>query len=322
MLRKKSYKTKCAICDSSNNIVYIDTFNFQKNNYLFQTTLLFCRECKLRFLNPLPPKSFLENYYHNLYWRNNKNKLHLLENLIIEKLFASELNIIKKYKNTKKKGLIRIFDVGYGSGDFLHLLHNRGYDVYGIDFYNTAIDEIKEEIKNHVEVASITDEQTPFDSLAFDIIVLLHTLEHLDQPNIALRKIHKLLKPDGILIIQVPNFDCYLFKIFKYKWAGLQLPMHIFHYTPYSLRLILNKTNYQIIKIKYFSLRSNSAQWIATLFPFLEPTNLRGKVKNKFYKIFCKTLYLLFFFLFVPIALLESLTKHGNTVTIVAKKNN
>ena len=193
MLENKSYNVECPICNSSNNIVQLNRFNFQKNNCSFQTTLMFCKECKLGFLNPQPRKSFLVNYYNNLYWRNNKNELHSIENFIIEKLFLSELNIIKKYKNyIKNKDQIKIFDVGYGLGDFLHLLYNKGYDVYGIDSYNTAINDIRKEINNNVKVASITDERTPFDSFNFDIIVLLHTLEHLDQPDIALKKIHKL----------------------------------------------------------------------------------------------------------------------------------
>jgi ubiquinone/menaquinone biosynthesis C-methylase UbiE len=273
-------------------------------------------------LYPQPPENILEKYYAGSYWREPKKSKFNIEDFIIEKLFFSELLIIKKNlpKLSKNKEKLKILDIGCGTGDFVMLLNKIGFDAYGIDSFYKDLNKIDGFLKNKIKLASITDDYLPFEKSTFDAVVLLHTLEHINSQEKALKNIYSILKPSGILIVQVPNFNSFLSKIFKLKWVGIQFPMHLYHFTPQSLIKLVNKFDFDIIHLKHFSLRSNPAQWVCTLFPFLDPNNIRHEAKNSFESILMKFFYMIALLIMLPFAVFESLLSHGNSITIVAKK--
>jgi predicted SAM-dependent methyltransferase len=75
-----------------------------------------------------------------------------------------------------------------------------------------------------------------FPDASFDAVSMFHVLEHTPQPIEVLRECRRILKPGGELVIGVPNFDSLVFALVGKGWVGLQLPSHVQHFTPNSLR--------------------------------------------------------------------------------------
>jgi SAM-dependent methyltransferase len=93
-------------------------------------------------------------------------------------------------------------------------------------------------------------EDAPFPEASFDVIVLSQSLEHLYSPKSALRKIHRLLKSDGVLIVGVPNCDSFDQRLFRENWHAWDLPRHLFHFTPDSLRRYFDDAGFHVTEMR------------------------------------------------------------------------
>ena len=102
-----------------------------------------------------------------------------------------------------------VLDVGCGGGLFLGMLRGRGFAGIGADF---SIDAARVAWRaNGVPTAILSLEQAPFGAESCAAITMFHVLEHLHSPRSYLRAAHQLLRPDGRLILQVPNAGCWQF---------------------------------------------------------------------------------------------------------------
>ena len=86
----------------------------------------------------------------------------------------------------------------------------------------------------HVFVGDIPD--APFPPESFDVITCFDVLEHVYEPRRVMAKVREWLKPGGVFYVQVPNIDSAEARVFGTYWHGLELPRHLFHYSPASLR--------------------------------------------------------------------------------------
>ena len=99
----------------------------------------------------------------------------------------------------------RILDVGAGGGEMMYLLQKRGHEVHGIEPNIGFAEYARDQYALSLEVGFIEDTKQPLAS--FDAIFLFHVLEHLENPVEEIRRLNSLLKPGGILVIEVPNVD-------------------------------------------------------------------------------------------------------------------
>ncbi|MFX0186789.1 MAG: class I SAM-dependent methyltransferase [Candidatus Hodarchaeota archaeon] len=146
--------------------------------------------------------------------------------LRIRRLWKSILFIPKYKKNGK------ILDIGCAYGGFLYKLKKLGWEVKGIELSEEAVEYCINNYKLNVEKVSIEEYQT---DEKFDIIYLRNVLEHIESPKKALTKIVSFLKPEGLLIISLPDFSGLEVRLFKKYSYCLQLPFHLYHFTPNTL---------------------------------------------------------------------------------------
>src|SRR5262249_53138007 len=128
---------------------------------------------------------------------------------------------------------LEILDVGCGSGTLLGLLKQRGFQVRGVDFSAEAAAIAKSENGVNVAVGSI--EEARFSNRSFDIVTLFHVMEHVTNPRRVLAEVARVLKPDGVVVLQVPNIESWQFKIFGARWYGLDIPRHVIDYSKNSM---------------------------------------------------------------------------------------
>ena len=171
-----------------------------------------------------------------------------------------------------------------------------------------------------VEQGNIGDDLWP--NLRFDFITLFHVLEHLENPLAGLHYAAGLLKPQGNLIIQVPNIQSIQAKIFGKRWYGLDVPRHIVNFSPKALALMLGRAGFEIQGIARFSLRDNPASIASSLAPGLDPIGRHGRKRNArpLTDGLLEFAYLSLFVLSLPFALFESAFGRGGTIWVHAKK--
>jgi len=151
----------------------------------------------------------------------------------------------------KEKG--KALDIGCGSGAYLLLLKKIGWDVAGVDINDNTSQEIKEA---KIPVLTGKLQELKLEGNSFDLITLWHVLEHLHSPLETLQEIHRLLKDNGILLIEVPNSASALSKLFKSNWFAWDLPRHLCHLSPKSLSKLSNYAGFKISNICYLSINN------------------------------------------------------------------
>ena len=144
----------------------------------------------------------------------------------------------------------KILDVGCSLGHFLRIFDGLGFETYGIDIADYAIRQAKENTKANTCVCDI-QLGAPFNDGFFDLITIFEVFEHLERPVDALKQIHRILKPDGLLILATSNTNSITRLIMGKRWApGAGDATHVFLYTPFSLSFTLQRTMYRILKVK------------------------------------------------------------------------
>jgi 2-polyprenyl-3-methyl-5-hydroxy-6-metoxy-1,4-benzoquinol methylase len=237
--REKLKWVKCNLCGSEDFALL-----FEGHDCLSFSPLIFkvrqCSRCGLVCLNPRPEN--IIHYYREYHKRSpepEKDIFHFLSS-----------NRVKKIKRFKKRG--RILDIGCGFGNFLFQMSKEGWEVYGNDISQVACDSARTKfgLKNIYDGELLA---LNFPENFFDVITLWHVLEHLETPRETLQKIHRILKDDGLLIIESPDFSSPQSIFFKDKWQALELPRHLYHFSPKTLRKLLKSAKFEIVKEDYLT---------------------------------------------------------------------
>jgi SAM-dependent methyltransferase len=129
-----------------------------------------------------------------------------------------------------------LLDLGCSSGAFLQSLRGQGWDLFGIEMSAQSAKKAQAKSGASVFVGDILDARFP--PAAFDVITCFDVFEHLYEPRKVMEKVAEWLKPGGIFYVLVPNIDAAEARVFKGYWHGLELPRHLFHYSPSSLSFL------------------------------------------------------------------------------------
>ena len=82
------------------------------------------------------------------------------------------------------------------------------------------------------------------------MITLWHVLEHVHDLHGYLQQFKKLLKKDGRLVIAVPNHTSFDASVYKEYWAAYDVPRHLYHFSPLSMKLLIDKNGMRIAELK------------------------------------------------------------------------
>lgn len=203
-----------------------------------------CGNCTLRFTFPVPGESEIGSFYQSEEYVSHSNTSKGLVNKVYQSVRKRTLNAKRKLilKLTGKKSG-SILDIGCGTGDFLGKLKESGWTATGIEPDPGAR---KLAIDNHG--LNVQTPETLFDlpESGFDAITMWHVLEHVHRLHDYLEKIHQMLKQDGVFIIAVPNYTSHDAKVYKSGWAAYDVPRHLYHFSPKSMRILVEKFGFQI----------------------------------------------------------------------------
>jgi SAM-dependent methyltransferase len=146
----------------------------------------------------------------------------------------------------------RVLEIGCGRGLLLQELSRLHHDCIGTERSPLAAARALQIPGVKIFCRPLQDCRFPAGS--FDLIVLWHVLEHLDAPEEVLREIYRILKPDGFLVLEVPNLASLQARIFGKHWFHLDIPRHLYHFTIEGLSYLLMRIGFAITRTATFSL--------------------------------------------------------------------
>jgi SAM-dependent methyltransferase len=141
----------------------------------------------------------------------------------------------------------RLLDVGCAGGRDLARFQQMGWNVTGVEFSPTAAAATRARLGCEVFVGDFA--QVALGDEAFDVLRFSHTLEHLPSPRRALEKAHRVLRPGGLLWIEVPNAASLERWLFGKHWYCWDVPRHLYHFTPQTLARLVSSTGFRPVKI-------------------------------------------------------------------------
>lgn len=211
-----------------------------------------CSNCKLVWLTPRPTKKALSNFYPTVYrpyrsFHKTTKAQKLVRQLIKSNRFIARILIKDQLFFFEKKG--KILDVGPGSGFYLTVLSQWGWDVTGLELSSKAI---KVAHKSGVESIVQGDLHTiKFKSSSFDVVRFSHVMEHVPSATEELKEVRRILKKAGKVLIIVPNIESLFFNIFKSYWYPLEAPRHFYQFSEKTITNLLKLNGFKNIGIKY-----------------------------------------------------------------------
>jgi SAM-dependent methyltransferase len=228
----------CPICAFDGPTVRLrapDRFHMRTHVY----QLLECRRCSFVWLENMPALEEMPYHYGTDYHR--------------AVTASGEIKLLKRWRPTRDRVLKMgrggsLLDVGCSSGGFLRTLQDGPWKLHGLEISPDEAQRAMASSGAEVFVGTVLD--APFAPQSFDVITAFHFLEHAHKLKEVVARMREWLKPGGIIYIQVPNIQGLEAQIFKSYWYGLELPRHLSHFSPASLRDLFLSSGFEEVLVQ------------------------------------------------------------------------
>ncbi|MAD97650.1 MAG: methyltransferase [Flavobacteriaceae bacterium] len=137
----------------------------------------------------------------------------------------------------------KVLDIGAGTGDFLKVCQEDGWQVSGTEPNSKARSLAAS------KGLELLEETSALSGLQFDVITMWHVLEHIEHLQTFIEELKGMLKPNGYLIVAVPNFKSYDANFYKEYWAAYDVPRHLWHFSQKSIKQLFLKKNIGLKKV-------------------------------------------------------------------------
>jgi 2-polyprenyl-3-methyl-5-hydroxy-6-metoxy-1,4-benzoquinol methylase len=225
----------------SNQNVYIKVKDHSVSGEKFE--LLLDEELQLLKTHPQPELENLGKYYESEDYISHTDA----KRSLFEKIY----HWVKIYSLNKKVSLINslhkskgsLLDIGAGTGDFLVTAKANGWQITGIEPNENAKKlAVSKGVSFENRIEHIENQQ-------FDVITMWHVLEHVPNVEHQIKELKRLLKPNGTIIIAVPNFKSFDAGYYGEFWAAYDVPRHLWHFSKTSIEKLFGKENINLVKI-------------------------------------------------------------------------
>lgn len=230
----------CPLCGSTASTAW-HTFG--------QWQLRRCSSCGLGRLDPQPSDAELARLYDAAYFDGRKPQDESRAAGQMRRSFCRRLRFIRRFQKSGK-----LLDAGCGEGKWLAFARAAGFDASGFDVSADAVSRAGLNVV--VGAMCVAPVQGPF-----DVITAWHSLEHTPDPIASLRWLNSLLKPGGLLVVEVPNCESDDARHLGESWDGWQPPLHLWHFAPPTLRHAIECSGFIPTAERYDSSRWARQRW-------------------------------------------------------------
>lgn len=239
------YYTSCPVCSSTAIQKVITPKDFMITQQEFEVWE--CATCTLRFTQAIPTEQEIGLYYQSESYVSHTDTQKGLINKLYHRVrritLSNKRKLIASVPHTGKN----LLDIGAGTGAFVDYMKQHGWQVSGVE-----ADELAR--KKATELYGLSLHPTPglftLPPNHYDIITLWHVLEHVHGLHEYIAQIKKLLVNGGTLLIAVPNYTSYDARLYKEYWAAYDVPRHLYHFSPGSMRVLLKNHELKLRAIK------------------------------------------------------------------------
>ena len=236
----------CPLCHSDEIREYLNVADHFLTSDKFE--LVKCSQCGFLFTQDHPGIEETDRYYESAGYISHNDSAGGLS--------ASIYRIAREFMLKRKRKLVcsasglnkgSILDIGSGTGHFLSEMKEKGWLAKGIEINDKArefsIAEFNLEVLPHGSIGSLPSE-------SFDAITLWHVLEHFQDPFSYAAEIARLLKPQGVCLVALPNCSSFDARHYKEFWAAYDVPRHLWHFTPDTFKLFAKKRGFDICSVR------------------------------------------------------------------------
>lgn len=194
-----------------------------------------CKNCGFVFSKKIPSDNDLNNFYDG-YGRSD-----YLSPITIRRYHE----LIDKFEKFRKTG--NIIDVGCGIGYFLEIAKLRGWNVYGTEYTDEAV-----EICTNNDINMSLGKLDPKNYIPemFDVITSFEVLEHINNPVEEISNFNKILRKGGLVYFTTPNFNSFLRNRLGANYDVITYPEHLSYYTPKTINNLFKKLNFRKLKLQ------------------------------------------------------------------------
>ena len=207
-----------------------------------------CGACSFRFTQNVPAAAYIGSYYQSVDYVSHsdtkKGVINRLYHIIRSFTLKSKRNLVRKVTGLQQGVLL---DIGAGTGAFASEMHQAGWGVTALEPDNIARENA---LRNYNLKLEELDELENLVGETFDAITLWHVLEHVHDLHGYLEKFFEILKPSGRLIVAVPNYTSYDATVYKDRWAAYDVPRHLYHFSPKSMQVLMEKKGFLVETVK------------------------------------------------------------------------
>lgn len=249
MFKKREKIETCTICATPTGSV---AYFFKEPYKMYR-----CRNCSLLFLHPVPGAEVIRSLYSQDYYK--KHNLQYFNDVadaqIESRLLLCQDGVKHEVHPYKKSG--RLLEIGCASGFFLKAAQRLGWDVSGVEVseYAARFASFRLGLGDRVINRRLEDADLPANH--FDVIVLFMVLEHMPHPLAVLETARRCLKPGGIVIIKIPNYQCAESYIFGNNWHQLSFPHHLYIFSPASIGKMIWRLRFRTLSLSTYRHFSN-----------------------------------------------------------------
>lgn len=262
---------KCPVCGSIQFKPFITCTDFFVTGEKFEISE--CLGCGFKFTPNAENEETIGRYYQSDEYISHSNTSKGLVNAVYHKvrnyMLGRKRRLVQKATGLKTG---RILDVGTGTGFLLNEMKRHGWQVTGTEKSDNARAFSKKEFGLKIYE---TEQLFQLEKSSFDVISLWHVLEHIHKLDENMEAYAKILKPEGKLIIAVPNPESYDARHYKEFWAAYDVPRHIWHFGPEQMKQFGKKHGFNLVRtasmpFDAFYVSMLSEKYKKSQFPFIK----------------------------------------------------
>ena len=239
------YNKNCPVC-MSEEIIGKKKINSKHVEINLIFILKYCKNCGHKFLSSFPKEYYLESLYKSdskLVFGHEENEEMEKKNFINKGFYeidSFKSHWIFKFIDINKKG--EYLEIGPGLCKLYKTFYEKKWKCEGLD------------LQPFIKAPGIVNNLSEIKNDTKDVAVALDVIEHTIDPDKFLKKISNKLKKNGKIFLSFPNADSLKSKLFNEKWDMVVPLAHLNFFSKKSIKILLEKNNFEIIFIKNYSL--------------------------------------------------------------------
>lgn len=234
----------CPICGHQNIKLKLNLQDYTVSKEFYD--VLECERCGFMFTQNAPDAESIGPYYHSEDYVSHSDTKAGLFFKVYHQVRTLMLNRKRKaiLQNVNLPSNPKILDIGTGRGYFLNHMQKHGFHCTGIEQDQKVRDAAKQDFSLNILPPA---ELYKMEAQQFDVITLWHVLEHVHDLRAYLETIKLLLKPEGLLVLALPNPISADAEKYQSFWAGWDLPIHLWHFRPKNVEELLQQYQFKLI---------------------------------------------------------------------------